>query len=136
MPIIGNEKMVGQAQMAQMVSDKMYDMQAIFHHFINNSWIYESKQTQKILEVMSDEERVLFNHNIKSIDWDEMLYAFSYGLRRFFIKEDVLSPDMNYEQLLVKTATPYGHDIRTALKGTRTLQPKDNIAYFSSVLSK
>lgn len=42
MPYIGSDKMFNQVQMAKTISEKMYDINSLFHHFISNSWIYES----------------------------------------------------------------------------------------------
>jgi len=53
LPHLGSKKLRDQAKLAETVSNKMYDMQSIFHHFINNSWIFETEQCNKLLSVMA-----------------------------------------------------------------------------------
>ena len=41
---------------------------------------------------------------------------FSYGIRRFYIKEDIVPLDNTYHQLLCKNQIELLHDVRTAMK--------------------
>ena len=42
---------------------------------------------------MSDSERQEWNMDLKSIDWREAEMSFMFGIRRFFLKEDILAPE-------------------------------------------
>lgn len=86
---------------------------------------------------MTEEECKLFNHSLKTINWDESIYSFSYGLRRFFIKEDTLSPvSSGYNQLLAKNQTGLFHDMKMAISRTSSLKQMDNFGYLSTILNK
>lgn len=97
LPVVGSEKLKKFADTAKTVSNKMIELQTIFRYFINNQWIYEVKQSPEILKYMSAEEKQIFNHDIKSIDWRRCISNFSYGLRRYFIKEDLVNPATHFE---------------------------------------
>jgi len=70
----------------------MLGVQLIFNYFTNFEWIYESITIDKVLSTMSPEEKRIFPMDIRQINWDQMLIAFIYGLRRYFIKEDIVNP--------------------------------------------
>ena len=65
-----------------------------------------------------------------------MIHNFSYGLRRFFIKEDILPPNAGYDQLVAKNQVGLIHDIKLAYEGTSFLKPMDNVGYFQTILNK
>ena len=75
----------------------MMEMQQLFVHFINNGWVYESVAIDRILEVMSPEEKMAFPINVKAIDWERCIQTFCYGIRRFYIKEDIVGPETSYK---------------------------------------
>jgi len=43
--------------------------------------------------MMNDEERREFNIDVMSIDWVKAEMNFMYGIRRFFLKEDIMPPE-------------------------------------------
>ena len=91
-----NQKIVKGAELWSKVSKKMHDMQIQFFPFINNTWIFESKQNQLLWSLISPEERTEFNIDIRSIDWRECIFANTFGVRRFFFKEDTPAPEMRF----------------------------------------
>lgn len=52
------------------LSQKMYDMQTIFHHFIGNTWNFENKVTDFAWNGMSSEERAEFKIDIRLVNWE------------------------------------------------------------------
>jgi len=42
--------------------------------------------------MMSPEERRSFPINVKNVDWKLNFEGYVYGIRRFYLKEDCLSP--------------------------------------------
>ena len=85
--------------------------------------------------MIKPEERSEFDIDIRSIDWRECFFAFTFGIRRFFLKEDVPSPEMRFQQLLQKNGAGLFHDLRIANNSTRYLTTKDNVVYFGAVMS-
>jgi len=45
---------------------------------------------------MSADEQRDFPINVRIIDWSKALSYFAYGIRKFYIKEDILSPLTTY----------------------------------------
>ena len=84
---------------------------------------------------MSEEEKVTFDFDLKKMSWKKSLDGFTYGLRRFFMKEDVLSPETNFLQILPKNQISILNDVRLANSTTRLLKVSDNLVYFTSVMS-
>ena len=46
---------------------------------------------------MSDLERREFNFDVTSIDWALAEHRFVNGIRRFFLKEDIMPPEAEFE---------------------------------------
>lgn len=92
MPIVGSKQQREQSKQINRVLEKMLSVQLIFNYFTTFAWIYESITIDKVLSTMSPEEKRAFPMDIRQIDWDHMLIAFIYGLRRYFIKEDIVNP--------------------------------------------
>jgi hypothetical protein len=57
-------------------------------------------------------------------------------VRRFFIKEDIPSPESSYKQLLAKNQIEWFHDVKTARRLTRFTRTKDNVVYFNAILQQ
>ena len=55
--------------MLSAMSDKMYDMQTIFHHFIGNTWNFANNVSDRAWALMSPAERDEFKIDVKLIDW-------------------------------------------------------------------
>ena len=102
LPIVGSENQRQQSQQLNRILKKMVEVQLIFRYFAHRSWIYESKTADAIAQVMSPEDVRDFPFDIRRVDWYKCLQLFSYGLRRYYIKEDIVGPNMHYEQLLFK----------------------------------
>ena len=51
---------------------------------------------------MSNQEKKDFPFDMKLIDWKILLNGFCYGIQWFFLREDHLSPDTGFKQLLSK----------------------------------
>ena len=79
------------------ISEKMWNLQAIFHHFINTDWIYECPQADKVLQVMSVEEQKEFNFDPGTINWDRCLNDYCFGIQRYYFKEDRLAPETGFK---------------------------------------
>jgi hypothetical protein len=70
----------------------MKAMQSIFFHFMNQEFIYEDSMSDFILSKMSEKDKAIFPFDVRLINWKFCLEGFYYGIRRFFLKEDCLSP--------------------------------------------
>jgi len=98
--LTGNKALLKNAQLGLKVSNKMYDLQVLFHYFINNEWIFESVFTDRVWAVMSREERLEFNFDPMIIDWSTCIQEFCFGIQRFYFRENRLSPESGFQQVL------------------------------------
>ena len=88
-------------------------MQTIFHHFLGNTWVFENKVSDAAWNRMSPQERAEFKIDVTAIEWDECFRNHIYGLRYFFLGEDIASP-IEYNQLFQKLNIDWFHDVRVA----------------------
>lgn len=70
----------------------MLEMQLIFKYFASQEWIYQSVTADYILATMTPEDKLAFPIDVRRINWSECFQLFAYGIRRFFIKEDIVGP--------------------------------------------
>ena len=134
LPYFGSAAERQQAENIQRLLGKMTEMQNIFNHFINNQYFYETNTNEQLLKVMSMKDHKLMKSDIRGIDWDMTLQATQYGIRRFFLKEDCLSPDHEYKQILCKNNEAAFYDFRKALNPTLIQINKDLTKYFRAIL--
>ena len=71
---------------------------------------------------MSSEEKEDFQIDIRLVDKKMMLARSTYGLRRFFMKEDVLGPESNYVQVMCKVAPAATGYIQSSMDFTQLLR--------------
>jgi hypothetical protein len=64
---------------------------------------------------MSDTEKEIFKFDVRRIDWKCQLEGFQYGIRRYYMREDVYDPRSGWVQLLRKNQFAYFYDLRVAL---------------------
>lgn len=133
--ITGDSKLKKQMKLLSSLSDKMFSMQFIFHHFIGNTWNFENKVTDFAWSRMSDEERAEFKLDVTLIDWDSCFRNHIYGLRYYYLGEDIVNPS-DYSQLFQKLNVDWFHDIRVARAATATLEPRSTKSYFKSIASQ
>lgn len=112
---LGSPALQEQSKLASRVQKKMLELQLIFTYFITNGWIYQTTAFDKILSLMSAEDQREFPIDVRKIDWRKAVSEFAYGIRRFYIKEDIVSPLTSYTQLLSKNQIEFAHDIKVAL---------------------
>ena len=85
----GDKKLKKDAAFMKGLSDKMFSMQSIFHYFITNMWRFDLSNTDRTWAAMSDEERREFKIDVQIFNWEDALMHHIYGLRRYFLKEDI-----------------------------------------------
>ena len=93
----GDERKVLKAQKLKQMQKKMIEGYLGFDHFSINTWQYVSNYSERAWNVMSDSERVEFNIDVTSIDWAKAEQNFMYGIRRFFLKEDIMPPESKFQ---------------------------------------
>jgi hypothetical protein len=69
LPYYGSEKKRSQVQEMQKLAAKMKAMQAIFFHFMNSEFIYESSNSDHIWSIMSAKDKATFPFDIRMVNW-------------------------------------------------------------------
>ena len=74
--------------------------------------------------------------DITEANWGTTYQDFVYGIRKFYLKEDIPSAELNYNQLLVKMNAASNYDQIVALDISKTMEESDNVTFFNSILDK
>lgn len=136
LPSVGNKKKVEQVKTFKKLTKKMAEMQKIFFHFMNSEYIYDNDTGIKVWNLMSVEEKAEFPFDIRLVNWNICLPGFAFGIRRYFLREDCLSPESGFNQVLRKNQTGWFVDIRTAARSNTNLKYLDNSGYFEKILNQ
>jgi hypothetical protein len=72
--------------------------------------------------------------NVTDIDWRRGVFNWIYGIRRYFLKHDLVAPEKKMVPLLTKNQLSYFHDLRFAKSATDHLHYQNNTAYFQTIL--
>jgi hypothetical protein len=81
---------------------KVDSLQNQFSFFLNPCWVFQSKQADHFISLMTPSDRKTFQFNVHSLNHTSFVTMFSYGIRRYVLKEDCLNPFGEYKQLLEK----------------------------------
>jgi hypothetical protein len=86
------------------MSSKMHDINVLFKYFGSNNWIYQSEFVNRFVEV--DRKNCgsggVLDCNVKAIDWQRGVFAWIYGIKRYFLKQDLMAPEKHMTQLVTK----------------------------------
>ena len=64
---------------------------------MNPIWIFRSSMADRYISMMTPEDRKDFNFNVHHVNHVELISKFSYGIRRYILKEDCLNPFGEYK---------------------------------------
>uniref|UniRef100_A0A146LDG8 Fatty acyl-CoA reductase n=1 Tax=Lygus hesperus TaxID=30085 RepID=A0A146LDG8_LYGHE len=67
---------------------KIHKFLEVLAYFATQQWDFQSTNLQALLNGLNTTDRKLFDFDMKKLDWDEMAYANSRGIRKFIMKED------------------------------------------------
>jgi hypothetical protein len=65
----GNPDIKKKALKFQKMNDRVLGFINLFRPFYSNDWCFETKNIFMILNSLSEEEKEIFNCNVKTIDW-------------------------------------------------------------------
>lgn len=92
LPFYGSKKKRDAANLLEKSFEKMESLKEIFYFFLNTEFIYEAKVDDFYMSMMSPEDRDCFWMDVKDFKWADMIAIFAYGIRKYYIKEDMLCP--------------------------------------------
>ena len=72
----------------------------IFEHFTLNQWIFTNDEARRTFELMSNDDKALFNFDVSRIEWNMFTINNAYGIRRFVLKEEAELPSAGYNDVV------------------------------------
>ena len=54
------------------------------HYFTIRNWYFDTKNTKKLAQDLSEQDKVLFNFDVKRINWPKYLEKCVLGVRHFY----------------------------------------------------
>lgn len=78
--------MVNQISMLNKIAQKVEGTSALFEFFMQGDWRYENKKIYKLINLMSQEERLEFQCDCKSINWEQYIDKYFKGLGIWVLK--------------------------------------------------
>jgi len=89
-------------------------MYPIFDFFISGNWHYENKNIYQLLAQMSKEEQKEFECDCRKVDWDELMVNYVKGMAIYVLKEEMIAPEHNLQQIIIMNKFPMD-DIKETL---------------------
>lgn len=77
----------GQKKMVVKSVNRMHHANEVFDYFCSNQWTFNTNNVKRLRQLQSEEERVIFNCDVRSIDWNAYAKVGWIGCRRFILKE-------------------------------------------------
>lgn len=109
---------------------------AAIDYFFIYDWRYHSDGVIRLFDRMSDEEKVLFDCDIRKIEWKKYIQEFMYGTHVYALKEANIAP--KYQMKKIMPTDLANSPIRMINNDviTRNLVSKSTAEYESSILNQ
>ena len=114
---------------------KAYEIVNIQEYFMRGNWNFVNQRSYEILGMMSPQEREEFFCDTKEIEWEKYLEDFNKGLVVWTLKEDKLSPEYPFENVLMKNYLRCTH-LRESFAVRKNFMVKDSIVYEKLILNE
>ena len=114
-PYMGKQHMKN-AQRLKKTEERAVEIKKIFHFFIQNEWIYESRKVRDLSAALTSEEKKEFLIDCADIDMKYFIILNNYGIQKFIMKENIELPTPENQNLLkIRPQNTYFSDIKWAL---------------------
>jgi hypothetical protein len=88
LPIVGSPKMREQAKSLGKIVDKIDGTLGLFKFFMDGGWLYENFKFNPIIEMLSPQERVEFECDVRDVEYKKLVQDYISGISIYFLKED------------------------------------------------
>ncbi|KAH8276411.1 hypothetical protein KR018_005698, partial [Drosophila ironensis] len=85
-------RVVGRKPQFGKIYKKINDSMKLLQHFFHNTFRFDMKNTYRLRELMSPEDRITYNFDINSLDWDKYMIK-SLRAMRFYVAKEVDTPE-------------------------------------------
>lgn len=62
-------------------------MSDVLAYFLTNGWKFEDQNTVTLFDNLSQDDKQIFNFDVRDIDWTEYILIWCLGLRKYVIKD-------------------------------------------------
>ena len=113
--VAGQEnKMVKDSKKAQYLVKRLKKLTLAFAPFTSREFRFECSGIDRLVDLMTPEDRECFSIEVEDVDWEKYMYDFCWGLQHFILKEDVPPWDMKNTLTVPKH---FGADLQFCLSG-------------------
>ena len=109
-------------------------MISIFEFFVTTKWNMENRKIYEILNRISQQEKIEFNCDVKSIIWPQYFEKYLKGLAIWVLKEDMVAPQHNFKQIVLKNRMEYFKDFKSTMEHQINFIEKDSSIYEKKIL--
>jgi|TARA_B110001450_G_C17520673_1_gene440423 hypothetical protein len=77
-----------QAKSLGKIVDKIDGTLGLFKFFMDGGWLYENFKFNPIIEMLSPQERVEFECDVRDVEYKKLVQDYISGISIYFLKED------------------------------------------------
>ncbi|XP_030040993.2 fatty acyl-CoA reductase wat [Manduca sexta] len=78
--------------------NKIYQMALVYSYFVTNDWIFDDRNTVSLYNQMSEQDKVIFNFEMTSINWKRLLLVWCLGCRKYVVKDGLKGSERGFKK--------------------------------------
>lgn len=92
--------------------DKCEEIGSSFQYFTENEWIFQNRRAVALNHspLLTERDRALLNCDVTRVNWALYLPNFTYGIKRFILKEEAELPSVGYSDVIARMANFSGEN--------------------------
>ena len=100
---------------------------------MEGDWQYDNKKINKIIGMLSQEERHEFACDVRQLDWKEFMISYLHGIAIWVLREDQIRPEHQMKQIVLKCQS-YWTDWDEMRKNKKNFVQRDSSHYFNKIM--
>eukprot|EP01047_Picozoa_sp_COSAG01_P035108 COSAG01_NODE_2669_length_7278_cov_3.791057_6_plen_976_part_00 len=109
-----NNKVVTDSKKTRYLVKRLKKLTDAFAPFTTREFRFECSGVDRVVDLMTPEDRECFSIEVEDVDWEKYMYDFCWGLHRFILKEDVPPWEMRNT---ISVPSHLGADLQFCLSG-------------------
>ncbi|CAB3252535.1 unnamed protein product [Arctia plantaginis] len=77
---------------------KLYKITKAYQYFCTNNWNFRDDNLKAMIQRMTPQDRIIYNCDVTTINFDNLLKAWIIGLRKFIVKDGLRGSDIGYKK--------------------------------------
>jgi len=122
------------AEKLQKMNKRVTVLEKLFRHFTSHDWCFESKKIFEVIDWMDADERVIFNCNVRTIDWKVLCALNGYAIQKFMFRMDVSLPFSEQSRLISPININYFEDSSNFFRKSSKIRARDLSKLMDKVL--